>query len=340
MGTEVRLPRDPGSPGEPLSAIEINRERPTLAIIVPCFNEFEALDSTLKTLLACLRDLEASKLVSPDSFVYCVDDGSHDATWDRIVEAHRSAPRHVRGAKLAANVGHQNAMLAGMLAVRPRADCVITVDADLQDDVDVIPDMLAAYREGCEIVYGVRRDRSADSALKRWTALGFYEVIDRLGVEIVKNHSDFRLLSARALASLSRYEEANLFLRGILPILGFRTGRVYYDRLPRTAGHSKYPPGKVLAFAWTGITSFSVMPLRLISGMALLFFVMAMGLAVYAIRGFLAGGTVPGWTSIVLPLYLLGAAHLLALGMIAEYVGKIYAEVKRRPRFTIETELF
>jgi glycosyltransferase involved in cell wall biosynthesis len=327
-------------PSMPLGEIPANRERPTLAIVVPCYNEVEALDRTLKTLPECLRDLEARGLVSDESFVYCVDDGSRDGTWEKLVKAHRNAPRQVKGAKLAANVGHQRALLAGMLAVGPRADCVITIDADLQDDVGVIPDMVAAYREGCEIVYGVRRRRAADSALKRWTALGFYEVIERLGVAIVKNHSDFRLLGARALASLSRYEEANLFLRGILPILGFRTAQVYYDRLPRTAGSSKYPLGRMLSFAWTGIASFSVAPLRLIMAVAVVFFAMALGLAAYAIHGFAVGRTIPGWTSIVLPLYLLGAVQLLALAVIAEYVGQIYAEAKRRPRFTIETELF
>jgi len=306
---------------------------PVVGIIVPCFNEEESLLKTLPVLLSLLQKLADRGKVGTDSFIGFIDDGSNDRTWDIIV---KGASAKVRGVRLSCNCGHQRALLAGIEIFQGQAECLITIDADLQDDVDAIEEMLDRFREGYQIVYGVRRERSADSLFKRYTAHGFYRFMELLGVQIVYNHADFRLASRRVLQELVRFREVNLFLRGMFPLLGFRSTCVTYNRKERGEGESKYPLRKMLSFAWDGVTSFSIKPLRLISVMGFFLFIVSIFLCAYAILSYTLIGTVPGWASIVLPMYLLGGIQLLGIGIIGEYAGKIYAEVKQRPRFIIE----
>jgi glycosyltransferase involved in cell wall biosynthesis len=308
-----------------------------LAIVVPCFNEQEILADTASTLRAQLDSLQSEGLAGADSYICLVDDGSTDNTWQVICQLHASDAR-VQGLKLTRNFGHQGAVLAGMFDCS--SDVVVTIDADLQDDPACITDMLRQYHSGKEVVFGVRADRSTDNRLKRSTAQGFYRVLRLLGINVVFNHADYRLLSRRAVDDLREYPENNLFLRGMIPLLGLSTGEVRYKRRKRTAGETKYPTRRMLSLAWEGITSFSVAPLRLVSALG---FVIALGsLAVtgWAISvKFIAGTAVPGWASTVVPLYFLGGVQILCLGVIGEYVGKIYLESKRRPRYTVETRL-
>jgi len=305
-----------------------------LAIVVPCYNEQEVLPETCSRLIALLDRLLAKGKIVANSRIYFVDDGSTDATWE-LISRSVAAGAPVVGLRLARNRGHQNALLAGMFSAV--ADAVVTVDADLQDELDVIESMIEHFQAGCDVVYGVRRRRDSDSPLKRLTAEGFYRLMGALGVETIHNHADYRLLSKRAIDSLKGFREVNLYLRGIIPLIGFRSAIVEYDRLPRFAGDSKYPLRKMLALALDAITSFSALPLRLISLLGFIVFVGAMGVTVWALWAALATGKViPGWASVVLPMYFLGGIQLLALGAIGEYVGKLYVEVKARPRFIIQ----
>ncbi len=305
-----------------------------LAIVVPCYNEEEVFSTTAELLSKLMDQLLFEGLISPDSTVTFVDDGSKDKTWDRIEETAR-ANSMIHGIKLSKNRGHQNALMAGLLTVE--GDAVISVDADLQDDLAAIREMVIKHCEGAEIVYGIRIHRGTDTVFKRLSAEGFYRFLHMLGVEIVFNHADYRLMSRAAIEALKQYDEVNLFLRGIIPQLGFKTADVFYERAGRFAGESKYPLRKMIALAWDGLTSFSSIPLRWITifGFVVSFLSFSVGGWALAVKLFF-DGTVPGWASTVIPIYFLGGIQLLSLGIIGEYISKIYLETKRRPRFIIE----
>lgn len=304
------------------------------AIVVPCYNEEAVLNETTGRLLEVMQRV-AEKHADLQGRIVYVDDGSRDGTWSLIGSLSKQHPQ-VMGLKLAHNAGHQHALWAGLEWAAAHVDAAISIDADLQDDVNVIPEMIDLYLGGKDIVYGVRRDRPTDTWFKRTTALAFYKLMSKLGGDIVYNHADYRLMSRRTLAALMTYGERNLFLRGMVRTLGFPQAMVYYDRGERFAGESKYPLRKMLAFAIDGITSFSVRPLRLISIVGLSFMLVALAVIVYGLAAWLCGRTIQGWTSLLVSLWFIGGALLVALGVIGEYVGKIYAEVKRRPRYFIE----
>lgn len=304
------------------------------AIVVPCYNEEAVLNETTGRLLEVMQRV-AEKHADLQGRIVYVDDGSRDGTWPLIGSLAGQHPQ-VMGLKLAHNAGHQHALWAGLEWAAAHVDAAISIDADLQDDVNVIPEMIDLFLGGKDIVYGVRRDRPTDTWFKRTTALAFYKLMSKLGGDIVYNHADYRLMSRRTLAALMTYGERNLFLRGMVRTLGFPQAMVYYDRGERFAGESKYPLRKMLAFAIDGITSFSVRPLRLISIVGLSFMLVALGVIVYGLAAWLCGRTIQGWTSLLVSLWFIGGALLVALGVIGEYVGKIYAEVKRRPRYFIE----
>ena len=304
------------------------------AIVVPCYNEEAVLNETTGRLLEVMQRVAEKHADLLGRIVY-VDDGSRDGTWSLIGSLSKQHPQ-VMGLKLAHNAGHQHALWAGLEWAAAHVDAAISIDADLQDDVNVIPEMIDLFLGGKDIVYGVRRDRPTDTWFKRTTALAFYKLMSKLGGDIVYNHADYRLMSRRTLAALMTYGERNLFLRGMVRTLGFPQAMVYYDRGERFAGESKYPLRKMLAFAIDGITSFSVRPLRLISIVGLSFMLVALAVIVYGLVAWLCGRTIQGWTSLLVSLWFIGGAILVALGVIGEYVGKIYAEVKRRPRYFIE----
>ncbi len=304
------------------------------AIVVPCYNEEAVLGETTSRLLEVMQRVAEQHADLQGRIVY-VDDGSRDGTWPLIGSLSKQHPQ-VMGLKLAHNAGHQHALWAGLEWAAAHVDAAISIDADLQDDVNVIPEMIDLFLGGKDIVYGVRRDRPTDTWFKRTTALAFYKLMSKLGGDIVYNHADYRLMSRRTLAALMTYGERNLFLRGMVRTLGFPQAMVYYDRGERFAGESKYPLRKMLAFAIDGITSFSVRPLRLISIVGLSFMLVALAVIVYGLVAWLCGRTIQGWTSLLVSLWFIGGAILVALGVIGEYVGKIYAEVKRRPRYFIE----
>ena len=304
------------------------------AIVVPCYNEEAVLTETTSRLLEVMQRV-AEKHADLQGRIVYVDDGSRDGTWSLIGSLSKQHPQ-VMGLKLAHNAGHQHALWAGLEWAAAHVDAAISIDADLQDDVNVIPEMIDLFLGGKDIVYGVRRDRPTDTWFKRTTALAFYKLMSKLGGDIVYNHADYRLMSRRTLAALMTYGERNLFLRGMVRTLGFPQAMVYYDRGERFAGESKYPLRKMLAFAIDGITSFSVRPLRLISIVGLSFMLVALAVIVYGLVAWLCGRTIQGWTSLLVSLWFIGGALLVALGVIGEYVGKIYAEVKRRPRYFIE----
>ena len=304
------------------------------AIVVPCYNEEAVLNETTGRLLEVMQRV-AEKHADLQGRIVYVDDGSRDGTWPLIGSLSKQHPQ-VMGLKLAHNAGHQHALWAGLEWAAAHVDAAISIDADLQDDVNVIPEMIDLFLGGKDIVYGVRRDRPTDTWFKRTTALAFYKLMSKLGGDIVYNHADYRLMSRRTLAALMTYGERNLFLRGMVRTLGFPQAMVYYDRGERFAGESKYPLRKMLAFAIDGITSFSVRPLRLISIVGLSFMLVALAVIVYGLVAWLCGRMIQGWTSLLVSLWFIGGAILVALGVIGEYVGKIYAEVKRRPRYFIE----
>ena len=308
-----------------------------LYLVVPCYNEEEALPETIRQLSAKLQELIETGKAGEESRMLFVDDGSKDGTWRTIQEAAKENKR-ICGLKLAHNRGHQNALLAGLMTAKERADCAISLDADLQDDIDVLGQFMDKFHNGCDIVYGVRSSRKTDTAFKRNTAGGFYSLMKHLGIEMISNHADYRLMSRRALEALSEYGEVNLFLRGIVPQIGYPHDVVYYERKERMAGESKYPLKKMIRFAMEGITSFSVKPLKLISNFGILISILSILGLLYALISFLAGIAVPGWTAIVCSVFLLGGIQLFCLGVVGTYIGKIYSEVKSRPRFRIETE--
>lgn len=309
-----------------------------LAIVVPCYNEEEMLPLTTKELTDVLSDLITKQKIAPDSYILYVDDGSKDSTWELIRKFHKEE-KMVYGLKLAGNVGHQNALTAGMLNAMEHADIMISIDADLQDDTAVMEEMVDKFHEGKDIVYGVRNDRKKDSFFKRTTAQMFYKVMAAFGVKTVYNHADYRLMSKRALQEFSKYQEINLYLRGVMPLIGYETDCVYYERKERVAGESKYPLKKMLALAWNGITSFSVKPIDFITALGGFLIFLCVVAAVYALVSYCNGHTVPGWTSLILSIWFLGGMQLVAIGMIGQYIGKIYIEVKHRPRYNVETYL-
>lgn len=311
---------------------------PKLAIVVPCYNEEEVLDETVKQLSGLLSDLIIKKKISNDSFMLLVDDGSKDRTWEKIEAAHFSS-KYVKGLKLAGNVGHQNALLAGLMRAKEIADITISIDADLQDDIAVIEQMVDLSDSGCDIVYGVRSGRASDTFFKRTTAQGFYKFMKFMGVKSVYNHADFRLMSKRAVEGLSQFKERNLFLRGIVPTIGYKTDCVYYERKERMAGESKYPLKKMLAFAFDGITSFSTRPMTFIMGTGIAMIIFAAIMAVYSLVRLANGNVIKGWTSLWLAMWFIGGIITFSVGLVGEYIGKIYLEVKERPRYIIEKEL-
>lgn len=306
-----------------------------LYIVIPCYNEEEVLPETAKRIGALLTAMEERGRVSPESRIVFVDDGSRDATW-RIIAALAAEDRRMQGIKLARNAGHQNALLAGLMAVRSHCDCCISIDADLQDDIQVIDAFVAKFDAGCDVVYGVRSRRQSDTRFKRATARGFYKIMRLLGADVVEDHADYRLMSKRALDALAEFPEVNLFLRGMVRLVGFQSGEVYYERAERFAGESKYPLKKMLSFAFDGITSFSIKPIRLVWGLGVAVCFLAVLAAVYTLCARFFGVSVTGWSSLMISIWFLGGVQLVSVGVIGEYIGKIYKEVKRRPRYIIE----
>ncbi len=306
-----------------------------IAIVVPCYNEQEVLPDTVSKLTELMKRLTDEVKISSGSFIMFVDDGSRDDTWE-LINGYAKGYDNVQGLKLAGNVGHQNALLAGLMTVKNEVDAAISIDADLQDDISVISEMIDKCDAGCDIVYGVRSARKTDTFFKRFTAEGFYKLMKVMGAKSVYNHADFRLMSARALEGLSQFKERNLFLRGIVPTIGYKSDCVYYERKERTAGESKYPLRKMLAFAFDGITSFSIKPMSFIMGAGVFLIFCAIAFAIYAFRSYITGNVVSGWTSIVLSLWFIGGLVLFSIGVVGQYVGKIYIEVKERPRYIIE----
>jgi len=313
-----------------------------LAIVVPCYNEEEMLPITSEALRASLDNLFSKGLISDDSFVLFVDDGSKDKTWELISAECAKYPTKIYGLKLAGNVGHQFALTAGLLTAKDCSDVTISIDADLQDDVNVFEDMLVKYNEGCDIVYGVRNSRKKDTFFKRTTAQAFYKLMSSMGVKTIYNHADFRLMSKRSLEAFAKYPERNLFLRGIVPLIGFKTDCVYYERLERQAGVSKYPLKKMLALAIEGITSFSIKPISFITGFGVMIVILSFLALIYVLVSYffgIFGETQPGWSSLMLSIWFIGGVQLISIGLIGQYIGKIYIEVKQRPRYHIETFL-
>lgn len=311
---------------------------PTIGIVLPCYNEELVLNETFVQINGLLQSLISEKIISKDSFIAFVDDGSVDKTW-QMIEEFKNISENVFGLKLAGNVGHQNALLAGLLSFKSLSDALISIDADLQDDITVIKEMILKFNSGFDIVYGVRKEREKDSFFKKNTALMFYKLMILMKVNIVYNHADYRLCSQRVLNTLSEYSEVNLFLRGIIPTIGFKSTKVFYNRLERFAGESKYPLRKMISFAWNGITSFSNYPLKLVTFIGFIIFFACIVMTIYAFSAFYFGNLVPGWLSTVLPMYFLGGIQLFCFGIIGEYIGKIYSEVKKRPRFVIEKKV-
>lgn len=309
-----------------------------LYIVIPCYNEEEMLPITIKALKDKMNSLIALKKISGQSKVMLVDDGSKDKTWE-IISNLNNEYSFVTGVKLSRNKGHQNALLAGLITAKDRADIIISMDADLQDDINAIDGMLEKRAEGCDIVYGIRSSRKKDSFFKRFTAQGYYRLLKVMGVDIQYNHADYRLMSKRAIEGLEKFKEVNLFLRGIVPMIGYKSDTIEYERNERVAGESKYPLKKMLGFAFEGITSLSVKPIRLITTLGVFIFTVSIILIIYFLLVWLAGKTVQGWTTIVLSLWALGGLQLLAIGIVGEYIGKIYLETKERPKFIIETDL-
>lgn len=309
-----------------------------LYIVVPCYNEEEVLPETSRRLKEKMEALVAAGTVNKGSRILFVNDGSRDRTWEIISALHAADPVF-SGVDLTRNRGHQNALLAGLMTAKDRCDMAISMDADLQDDVDAVDKMIEEYHAGCDIVYGVRSSRKKDTFFKRFTAEGFYRVMNLLGAETVFNHADYRLMSRRALEGLSQFKEANLFLRGMVPMIGYRSGTVEYERGERFAGESKYPLKKMLAFAMEGITSLSVKPLRMITGLGALIFLIAAVMLTYSVYRWAVGDTVLGWASLMCSVWAIGGLILLSLGVIGEYIGKIYLETKGRPRFLIREVL-
>lgn len=310
----------------------------TLAIVIPCYNEQEVLPEVSRRLSEKLDSLISRNLVSSESYICLVDDGSSDETWQMISELTKQN-KHFKGLKLSNNRGHQNALAAGLINCEAHCDITISIDADLQDDINAIDEMVNHYHAGSEIVYGVRKKRGTDTIFKRWTAQGFYKLMAIFGVKIIYNHADYRLASSKVLRNFNEYKEVNLFLRGIFPLIGYKSSIVEYDRNERFAGESKYPLKKMISFAFEGITSFSTVPLSLVMILGVFTVIITILLGIWALLESLSGNVIPGWGSTIVSIYFLGGVQLLGLGLIGQYVGKIYKEVKARPKFFIETKL-
>ncbi|CAJ1182580.1 putative glycosyltransferase YkoT [Companilactobacillus paralimentarius] len=310
-----------------------------LSIVVPCYNEEEVLHETTKELTAILQGLVTGDKISKDSKIVFVDDGSKDKTWSLISEFSKEYTS-VSGVKLSRNFGHQGALLAGVTTASKDSDAVITIDADLQDDVNAIPKMVDEYLNGAEVVYGVRNNRDTDTAFKRSTAEMFYRFMGFLGVNLVPDSADYRLMSQRACQVLLSYRERNLFLRGIVPLVGFKSAKVYYARKERFAGESKYPLKKMIKFAMDGITSFSIVPIKMIMGLGFFIVLISIVLLIYSLIQKINGNVVNGWSSLMISIWALGGVQLISISVIGEYVGKIFSEVKQRPRFTIERDIY
>ena len=306
-----------------------------LMIVVPCFNEEEVFPTSTKELIAVVENLIEIGKISADSGILFVNDGSRDRTWELISKAHKES-KYIYGLNLAGNVGHQNALLAGLNTVKDFCDISISIAAVLQDDVGVIEEMIDKYYAGADIVYGVRSERKADSFFKRFTAQSFYKFMSAMGVKSVHNHADFRRMSARAMQALSLYKERNLFLRGIVPQIGYKTDCVYYSRKPRTAGESKYPLKKMLSFAFDGITSFSIKPIKMVTALGAVIIACSLIAFIYTLISYFMGHTVPGWSSLMISIWFLGGVQLLSIGIVGQYVGKTYIESKERPQYIIE----
>lgn len=309
-----------------------------LIIVLPCFNEEEVLPETTRQLTALFMEMIQGGVISDASRILYVNDGSHDRTWDLISRYHEENP-FVCGVNLAGNVGHQYALMAGLETAKDVGDLIVSIDADLQDDIQAIPEMVQKHIDGADIVYGVRQERRTDSWFKRTTAQAFYKMMSRMGVNLVYNHADFRLMSKRAVEQLCHYRERNLFLRGIVPQIGYQTDCVYYNRSERIAGKSKYPLKKMVNLAIEGITSFSVKPVRALFWAGMVFLLIALGILTYVLIALMTGKAVSGWSSLMLSIWFIGGCILLGLGIIGEYIGKIYLEVKDRPRYNIESTL-
>ncbi|MEI6101573.1 MAG: glycosyltransferase family 2 protein [Eubacteriales bacterium] len=307
----------------------------TLCLVVPCYNEQEVLPETSTRLLAVLDNMVQNKLANDDSRILFVDDGSKDTTWSLITKLSEEH-KQIMGVKLSRNRGHQNALMAGLMTAKEFADVTISLDADLQDDLGVLPEFMTNYYDGCDIVFGVRKDRSTDTAFKRGSAQSFYKLLKAFGVEVVFNHADYRLMSKRALESLAEFGEVNLFLRGIVMQIGYKTAKVEYDRGERFAGESKYPLSKMLQLAFDGITSFSIKPIRMITVLGMIIFLVSIAILIYSLIVNAMGHTVTGWTSTMISVWILGGLQLLAIGVVGEYVGKVYMETKKRPKYIIE----
>ncbi len=312
--------------------------RNKLYVVIPCYNEEEVLKETTKRLDTKLNDLIKAKKISSDSKVMYVNDGSKDKTWE-IIKSISESNELFTGISLSRNRGHQNALLAGLMTAKEYADVVISMDADLQDDINAIDKMLDKYLDGCDVVYGVRSSRKKDSWFKKTTAECFYKFMKLMGVDVVYNHADYRLASKKVLLDLNDYKEVNLFLRGIFPLIGYKSDVVYYERAERFAGQSKYPLKKMLSFAWDGISSFSTKPLSLILDLGIIIMLISIIIMIYMIVGKIAGNTIEGWTSITISIWFIGGLQMVSIGIIGEYLGKIYMETKGRPRYFISENL-
>lgn len=307
-----------------------------LAIVVPCYNEEEILDNSISILHNKINDLIKKDEINEKSYLLFIDDGSSDNTWN-IIQKHTGKSSGIKGIKLSKNQGHQYALLSGINYVQDKCDCLISLDADLQDDINTINEMIQKYNDGYEIVYGVRSNRDTDTFFKKFTAENYYKFMKLLGVNLVFNHADYRLMSNRAIEFFNNFSEVNLFIRGIIPLVGLKSTKIYYERKKRFAGESKYPLRKMLSFALNGLTSFSIMPLRVISLIGFLVFILSFFMSIYIFYIYLfTNFAIPGWSSTVLPIYFIGGIQLLSIGILGEYVGKIYIEAKKRPRYFIE----
>lgn len=310
----------------------------TLYMVIPCYNEQEVLHETARQLKEKMESLKSRNMISDKSRIVFVNDGSKDNTWQIIEELHQS-DSIFRGIKLSRNKGHQNALMAGLMTVKNECDAAISLDADLQDDINAIDAMVEKFSESCDIVYGVRSARKTDTFFKKFTAESFYKIMEKMGVEVTYNHADYRLMSKRALDALEQFKEVNLFLRGIVPMIGYKTDCVYYERKERFAGESKYPLKKMIAFAMEGITSLSIKPIGMITALGVGIFTISIIMLIYFLVRHFIGQTVEGWTSLAVSVWAIGGLQLLAIGIIGEYIGKIYLETKARPKFIIEKYL-
>ncbi|MBQ8057989.1 MAG: glycosyltransferase family 2 protein [Ruminococcus sp.] len=309
-----------------------------LYIAVPCYNEEEVLPDSSGKLLKKMDEMIAQGKITKDSRIVFIDDGSKDKTWEIISNLH-TENEMFQGIKLSRNRGHQNALLCGLMTLKDKCDAVISIDADLQDDINVFDEMVEKYENGCDVVYGVRSKRETDTFFKRFTAEAYYKVLDKMGAKIIFNHADFRLMSSRALDGFSQFKEVNLFLRGLVPMVGYKSDIVTYERSERLLGESKYPLKKMLALAFEGITSLSTKPIKLISRTGLIIFLISIVMLIYFVVRFFMGATVQGWASLAVSIWAIGGLQLLAIGVIGEYIGKIYLETKARPRYIVETYL-